>query len=53
MSDWTTDIESVLEQISNQQFIIATPNSLELNMGQDFILNGSNIQSGSSGSNSG
>jgi len=42
-----------IDQIDNQPFIIGTPNSLDLSMGQDFILNGSNIISGSSGSNSG
>ena len=42
-----------IDQLTNLPFIVATPNSLDLSIGQDFILNGSNIISSTSGANSG
>jgi hypothetical protein len=41
------------DNIDNASLIISTNNSLDLNIGQDFILNGANIISGSASGNSG
>lgn len=41
------------DQIDSLPFTVATPVSLELSIGSDFILTGSNIESGSAGGSSG